>query len=427
MRDSSDNRSDDNKPVGEVIVTGPLGETRANRNRLMITTVVAGHAIKHIFAAGFFILLPELKREMRLSNSSIGSLSTSRMVAGGVLNLIAGVLADRLPHRWVSILTASMCFLGIFYFLLGWAPNFGVLVFAAVFSSIAITLWHPSAIGALARRFSKQRGLAISLHGSGGSVGEALGPLFAGALLLVFTWREIFQLSAIPALTAGGVIWVLLRQIPVTIGNPTPIQEYFKAVTEFLGNRRLQVLLVMVACFSTATGSLMTFLPIYLREDVGFSPFEVGFFVALSQGVGIISQPLMGYLSDRHGRRSVLLPATLALGVLLLILYIVPFGIFLIITIVALGAFAFPLLAVFLASASDIAGEDLQATTVALVFASTTVFAGVSPGVSGLLADAFGIKTVFLFAGIAALATAVLVFLQGWLGHRSPTESETTS
>ena len=425
MRESNDNQP--NESVQGVVGLDQVGEERPSRNRLMITTVVAGHAMKHIFAAGFFILLPELKREMRLSNASIGSLSTSRMVAGGLLNLIAGVLADRLPHRWVHILTVSMCFLGIFYFLIGWAPNFGVLVFAAVFSSIAITLWHPSAIGALARRFRKQRGLAISLHGSGGSVGEALGPLAAGALLLLFTWREIFQLSAIPALLAGGTIWILLRQIPVTIGDPTPLQAYFKAVRAFLGNRRLQMLLVMVACFSTATGSLMTFLPIYLREDMSFSPFEVGFFVAMSQGVGIISQPLMGHLSDRHGRRSVLLPTTFALGVLLLILYVVPFGVYLIITIVALGAFAFPLLALFLASASDIAGEDLQATTVSLVFASTTVFAGVSPGVSGLLADAFGIKTVFLFGGAAALVSTVLIFLQGWLGDRPQVERGTSS
>jgi len=62
-----------------------------------------------------------------------------------------------------------------------------------------------------------------------------------------------------------------------------------------------------------------------------------------------------------------------------------------------------------------------------LVFASTTVFAGVSPGVSGLLADAFGIKTVFLFGGAAALVSTVLIFLQGWLGDRPQVERGTSS
>ena len=87
MRES--NGKQPNESVEGAVGLDQAGEERPSRNRLMITTVVAGHAMKHIFAAGFFILLPELKREMRLSNASIGSLSTSRMVAGGILNLIA--------------------------------------------------------------------------------------------------------------------------------------------------------------------------------------------------------------------------------------------------------------------------------------------------------------------------------------------------
>ena len=288
------------------------GPTRSDRT--MLVTVVLGHAIKHIFAAGFFILLPELKRDLALSNATIGAISTSRMVAGGVVNLVAGFAADRLPHRWAAILGVSMAMVGVFYFLLGIAPNLGVIVVAGVLSSIAVTFWHPSAIGALARRFVNRRGLAISLHGAGGSIGEALGPLIAGALLIGLTWRVILQGSVVPAVGAGVVIWLLLRNLAVQRGGGMSVQVYLEALRVFLGNRRLQVLLLLVSAFSVAQGSLMTFIPIYLREDVGYTTFQTGLYTALAQGVGIISQPALGYLSDRYGRRAVLLPSVTVPG-----------------------------------------------------------------------------------------------------------------
>ena len=393
------------------------GHTRTDRT--MLVTVVLGHAIKHIFAAGFFILLPELKRDLALSNATIGAISTSRMVAGGVVNLVAGFAADRFPHRWAAILGVSMAMVGVFYFLLGIAPNLGMIVVAGVLSSIAVTFWHPSAIGALARRFVNRRGLAISLHGAGGSIGETLGPLIAGALLIGLTWRVILQGAMVPAIGAGVVIWLLLRNLSVQRGEGISVQVYLEALRVFLGNRRLQVLLVLVSCFSVSQGSLMTFLPIYLREDFGYTSFQTGLYLALAQGMGIISQPALGYLSDRYGRRAVLLPSVLVLGLMVLALSVAPPGITLALTIVGVGAFAFPLLAIFLAAASDIAGEHLQATTVALVFAATTVFSGVSPFVAGLLADTYGVPSVFVFAGSASLVTAALLATQGWLG-RSP-------
>ena len=417
MRDS--NPASDGSPATVASTPPKTGQGPTRTDRTMLVTVVLGHAIKHIFSAGFFILLPELKRDLALSNAAIGAISTSRMVVGGMVNLVAGYAADRLPHRWASILGVSMALVGVFYFVLGVAPNLGVIVFAAVMSSVAVTFWHPSAIGALARRFVNRRGLAISLHGAGGSIGEALGPLIAGALLIGLTWRVILQGSVVPAVGAGIVIWLLLRGLKVQRGDGMSARVYLEALRVFLGNRRLQILLITVAAFSVAQGSLMTFLPIYLREDVGLTSFQTGLYLALAQGTGIISQPALGYLSDRYGRRAVLLPSVLVLGLMVLALSVAPHGITLVLTIVGVGAFAFPLLAIFLAAASDIAGEHLQATTVSLVFAATTVFSGVSPGIAGLLADSYGITSVFVFAGSAGLVTAALLATQGWLG-RSP-------
>src|SRR3972149_1142545 len=49
---------------------------------------------------------------------------------------------------------------------------------------------------------------------------------------------------------------------------------------------------------------VITFLPIYLQEHLGYSPFALGVYLALLHAMGTVSQPIMGHLSDRFGRKT---------------------------------------------------------------------------------------------------------------------------
>ena len=57
-------------------------------------------------------------------------------------------------------------------------------------------------------------------------------------------------------------------------------------------------------CFTV----LITFLPIHMH-DSGFSSQSIGFHFGLLWSIGLLVSPLMGYLSDRFGRKIVLVPA----------------------------------------------------------------------------------------------------------------------
>jgi predicted MFS family arabinose efflux permease len=244
----------------------------------------------------------------------------------------------------------------------------------------------------------------------------------AGGLLALIGWRLIFQMSAIPAVLFGLSIWLLLRRLPVQRREDTSFRTYLGAYRGALGrlltNRRILGVLLVVAGFSATQAAVMTFLPIYLREDIGYSSIRAGVYLSAAQVVGIVSQPVMGFLSDRHGRKAVLLPGILILGVTVFSLYVAPADIPLLLAIVAMGAVLFPLMSILLAAAGDVAGEELQATTVGLVFASAVIFSGVSPLISGLLADEYGVKTVFLYGGGLATITAVVLGIQRWPGRR---------
>ena len=376
---------------------------------VLASVLVAGHAVKHLYNSGFFLILPEIARALNLSNTSVGFLNTARGFAGSGSNLPAGFVADRFSNRWGRILGAAMIVIGIFQFIMGSVDAYWPILLCAMVVSAATSFWHPPAIAALSLRFSARRGLAISLHGSGGSIGEALGPILVGGLLGILTWQGIVQLSLVPAVLTGFVVWFLMRN---TSGHPNgaaSLRAYVGGLLDFIRNPHLALILVSVGAFSMSQAAMNTFLPIYLRNELNYEPIIAGGYLFLGQVAGIVSSPVLGHLSDRFARRAVLVPSLLLLGTGSFALSVVPEGPALMASVAWIGAVMFPLTSLFLAAAMDRVGAAMQATAVSLVFGIGTLFGSLSPTIAGLLADGFGVRTAFHWGAAIALVAAILM------------------
>ena len=387
-------------------------EVRKGRNQLA-ATVVLGHAIKHIYNSGLqSILLPEIKLGLGLSATQLGTLAFSRQATGWVSTVGAGYLGDRFPNRASLMLAASLTLMGVSYFLAGSAPTYWLMFLAMLLVGVGPSLYHPPAIGALSRRFPEKRGFAISLHGTGGSVGEVLGPLVTAGALAFLMWRDVLRVSLLPAILAAFVIWAMMRSVPGEVSGSSSARSYFSPLGALLRKRTLLLLVAVTALRSMGQSSVQVFLPVYLREDLDFSVAKVAVYLALAQVVGVVAQPAMGFLSDKYGRKRVLIPAMAVLGLLFLALAGAGSELRLLLTIMALGAFLYSLHTIFIAAAMDIAGGEIQATVVSLIYGAS--FLGtVSPIIAGLIADSYGTSSVFLYGGAVTLvATVVLALLR---------------
>lgn len=375
---------------------------------VLASVLVAGHAVKHTYNSGFFLILPEIARALNLSNTSVGFLNTARSFAGSASNLPAGFVADRFSNRWGGILGVAMVVIGVFQFIMGSVDGYWPILISAMIVSGAIAFWHPPAIAALALRFSERRGFAISLHGSGGSIGEALGPILVGGLLGILTWQGILQLSLAPAVFTGVVVWFLMRHTSGHLSGGMSFGYYVRGLREFIANPHLALIFVSVGGFSMAQAAVGTFLPIYLRNELNYEPIIAGGYLFLGQVAGIVSSPLLGHLSDRFGRRAVLAPSLVFLSAGIFGLSVAPEGLALMASVAWIGAFMFPLMALFLAAAMDRVGAAVQATTVSLVFGIGSLFGSFSPTIAGMLADGFGVRTAFHWGAAIALVAAIL-------------------
>ncbi len=386
-------------------------EFRRGRTLLAIT-VVLGHAIKHIYNSGLqTILLPEIKIGMGLSATQLGTLAFSRQVTGWVMTVAAGYLGDRFANRASLMLAMSMILMGVSYFLAGLAPTYLFMLAAMLLIGVGPSMYHPPAMGALSRRFPDKRGFMISLHGTGGSAGEVLGPLVAAGALVYLVWRDVLQVSLVPAILAGFLIWAMMRSVRGEVPGSASTGEYFRAIAGLLRKGRLAILVLVTALRSMGQSAIMIFLPVYLREDLEYSAGAVALFLALAQVVGIVVQPAMGWLSDRFGRKVVLVPALTAMGLLSAVLAVAEPGPQLVLTILALGAFLYSLHTIMIAAAMDVAGEDeVQSTIVSLIYGASFI-GTLSPVLAGVIADNYGTQAAFVYGGAVVLLGTLILAL----------------
>lgn len=162
---------------------------------------------------------------------------------------------------------------------------------------------------------------------------------------------------------------------------------------------------------------ILTFLPIYLQEHLHYSSVALGAYIALLHALGIVSQPLLGILSDRFGRKAVLVPSCLALGIFYALIAVAPPGIPLGIVIVAIGLFFYTLFNIFNTSVMDVSGSNVQAAAYGLTSLITQIVVIPSPMIAGYLVGWLGIRFAFILSG-ALLIVAALVLLPAQFFYR---------
>src|SRR5205823_4698194 len=141
--------------------------------------ITIGHSLTHWYPATFYLLLPLIGNELGLSYLQIGLILTTQQLAGALSNIPGGLIVDSIPRKGL-LMGFALFWVGAPYLLMGFTHQYWTLLTCAALVGIGNNIWHPTAIPLLAQRFPDRRGLAVSIHGMGGNVGDAIAPLVAG-------------------------------------------------------------------------------------------------------------------------------------------------------------------------------------------------------------------------------------------------------
>ncbi|HXV83833.1 MAG TPA: MFS transporter [Candidatus Binatia bacterium] len=383
-------------------------ELGAGRVRLL-AIITGGHFGIHWFQQLFPVVLPSLKAELGLSDVQVGALSSARQLINGAMDLPCGILADSISRHRAPLLASALLSMGVGYSLMGVLPIFAWVLIGCGLIGLGTALWHPAAAAALSNSFPERRATALSIHGMGATISDTFTPLFAGFLLIGISLNAFLAVQLAPALIIALLIWGGLAREFSTVETPTALSEHLREMVALARNSTFIGITLATGFMQMGRIVVITFLPIYLQEHLGYSPFTLGVYIALLHAMGIISQPILGHLSDRWGRKVVLFPSFITLGILFALLGIVSPGIPLALLVGAIGLFFYTLLNVTFAAAMDVAGSKLQATSYGLSSLLIQLATSPTPVVAGWLIGRYGIGSAFLLAGVLTLVGGLLL------------------
>ena len=163
----------------------------------------------------------------------------------------------------------------------------------------------------------------------------------------------------------------------------------------------------------------MTILPLYLNNDLGMTEWNRGFHIGLLIAVGLVAKTGAGYLSDRFGRKQVLVPGLIWSCLMALALVVFDGGIMLTVTIALLGLFLYPDQPILTATVFDVVGREVASTGLGVVAFTAFLMAAGAAIVAGALYEFGGFSAAVYF--IAALfALSAVVFLVLPVANRAP-------
>src|SRR3954469_22315582 len=159
----------------------------------------AAHGLHHVLLTLYLTLVLVITQVWHLPYNNLIALWTLGAMLVGLGAPLAGWLADRIGETKMLVL----CFvgLGVSGILCGLAQNTLQVEGALALLGLSGSIYHPVGFAWVVKH-ARVRGRAIALTGVAGSIGVALGPITAGGLASLASWRIAFMLLGAVTLIA---------------------------------------------------------------------------------------------------------------------------------------------------------------------------------------------------------------------------------
>ncbi len=406
------------------ITAADVGEDRRSFFEVWIISI--GHSLTHWYPATFYVLAPVIGRELGLSYTQIASIVTAQAIASAIANIPGGVLVDSIGRKGL-VMALSLAWIGIPYALMAMTSAYWMLLCCAVLIGCGNTLWHPTAIPTLARRFPERRGLVVSIHGMGGNVGDAVAPFVAGVLLngvaigsLVHfagvSWRQVMIINLIPGVCMSVAILWWLGRMRMDGGGKNgektlALMDVVRGLKSLVRNKTLMLLSTSSAFRAMTQSSLLVFVPLYLANSMGYSAWSIGAAMMGLQLAGFVAAPIAGAMSDKVGRRNIMASSMLMTAVVLLFMVFAGGTPLFVFFVAVLGFFLFAVRAVLQAWTLDATPKGMGGTAIGVLFGVQALGSSLGPLMCGALADRFGLLSTFYFMAFTIVVANLFVFV----------------
>ena len=354
--------------------------------------------------------LPLFIRSMGVPVSTVGFIAAASTVVGIVVSIPAGILSDIIGRRRVILFSMVVFATAPFLYLIITAP--WQLVLVRIYHGLATAILGPVAMAAVADTYEKGRGERMAWYSSATMVGRFIAPLVGGLLIFGNNFHWVYLADGF----AGVLALIAALRLSISTTTSATTGEAFKKqrgkykddLLFIFRHRGILATSGIEAVQYFAYGCVETFLPIFLKEKLGYTTWEIGILFTAQILAATLTKPIMGRLSDRYGRVP-MISAGLALGGVTTGLLMFSTNYVELIVLIALFGLG---LATVTASTSALVADLSRAYSRggAMGILSSIMDVGQSGGpmVTGILISAFSYKTAFGVVGIAIIVISLV-------------------
>jgi MFS family permease len=251
-------------------------------------------------ASIFYLIASDFREDIAM----LGIISASFLLAVGLFQVPAGIMAARFGPRRISIygiMIASSAAL-----VTGLASDTSQIIVLRFITGIGMACFFGPSVILVSKYLGKEsEGLGIGLLNSAHALGGIVG-LFGWIILAEFVgWRATLILS-------GGLgISTAILLGSTLLGEVDEIKKQFKLkvtyIFDTLFNRSLIILGLALLGFQAGSSMILTFSVFYFVDNLKINPIDAGLIGSLSLVVGLFSSPFLGRLYDKIGNARKLL------------------------------------------------------------------------------------------------------------------------
>lgn len=234
----------------------------------------------------------------------LGIIAAIGPIPGIFLSAPAGAFGDRWGQ--IRVIQISLFFFASAPFLYLFVTEPWQLIPIRFFHGLATAIFGPVILSFIALRYPSERAGRMSLFSSVTMIGRVIAPLFAGFLIStgsIFVVYLVCGLSGVIALILG----LTLPHQPMNHMSQTQsLKTVPGSLWRIIRNHNIFLTSSMEAVLYFAIGAFETFLPKRM-EFFNWDPLLIGFVMACQIGAIILIKPLMGVISDRWQRKTLII------------------------------------------------------------------------------------------------------------------------
>jgi FSR family fosmidomycin resistance protein-like MFS transporter len=384
-----------------------MTKTHSDKNDLLpafqspeVLTVAAGHFVHDVFSSFLAPWLPLLIEKLSLSLALAGSFTIFIRIPS-LFNPFIGMAADRIDMRYMIIVAPAVT--GACMSLIGLASSYGGVALLLFVAGCSASAFHVLGPVMAARASGPQVGKGMSFFMAGGELARTVGPLVAVAAVSLWGFEGSYPVMTLGFL-ASAFLWRRLRHAAVHSKwkhHPSLLETW----------QTMQHVLIPLTCLVVAralmVASLTAFLPTYMAVQ-GKPLWLGGSALAALEFAGFFGSLTSGTVSDRFGRRFVLLGAMVSSPALILIFLVTPAWIVFPVLLL-LGFTVFATSPVMLAIVQEHA-HGMQATANGIYMGINFVVVSGITVLVGWVGDLIGLRGAFAWSAVLALTGVVAVY-----------------